>query len=115
MLNIDKISFKNTNFVIYNTGYITIKIIDHVNIHCENPLCLIFDNVDGYMEKSNGEKYFIVDSIGKNKEVLKKYTKVWNEVKNQIETKLVVNQLNIRRILWTLGLNQMIVYLWVKY
>ena len=58
MLNIDKISFKNTDVVIYNTGYITIKIFDNVNIDCENPLCLIFDNVDGYIEESNGGKYY---------------------------------------------------------
>ena len=58
MLNIDKISFKNTDVVIYNTGFITIKIFDHVNIDCENPLCLILDNVDGYIEDSNGDKYY---------------------------------------------------------
>ena len=27
-----------------------------------------------------------INTIGKNKKILKKYTKVWNEVKNQIET-----------------------------
>ena len=40
LLNIDKISFKSINAVIYNISYIT------VNIDSENPLYLIFNNVD---------------------------------------------------------------------
>ena len=47
LLNIDKVSFKGTDAVIYNIKYITMEILDHVNIACENPLYLTFDNVDG--------------------------------------------------------------------
>ena len=51
LLNIDKVSSdKGTDAVIYNIKYITMKILDHVNMACENPLYLIFDNVDGYAE-----------------------------------------------------------------
>ena len=49
LLNIDKISFKNTDAVIYNIKYITMASIDHENIDNGNPLCLIFNNVDGYI------------------------------------------------------------------
>ena len=63
----DKISFENTNSVIYN-----IKYINHVNIDSENPPYLIFNNADGYIEESNGNQYLIFSSRDKNKEVLKK-------------------------------------------
>ena len=79
LLNINKISFKNTSAVIYNTGYITI------NIDNKNLLYLIFNNVDGYIRESNGDKYFTSASTNKNKKVFKKYAELWNEIKNQIK------------------------------
>ena len=47
LLSIDKISFKNTDTVIHNIEYITMKSLDHDNIDSENSLCLFFNNVDG--------------------------------------------------------------------
>ena len=47
------------------------KSLDHVNIDCDNSLYLIFNNVDGYIEESNGDKYLVCASTGMNKEVLK--------------------------------------------
>ena len=38
------------------------------------------------IEESRGDKYLILASTDKNKEVLKKYTELWDEIKNQIET-----------------------------
>ena len=61
LLKIDKKSYKNIH--IYYIGYITIKNIDYLNIHSVNPLYLIFDKVDGYIEGSNGYKYLIFASI----------------------------------------------------
>ena len=75
LLSIYKISFKSTDAVIYNIRYITAKSLDHVNIDEENPLYLVFNNIDGYIEESNEDKYLIFASTDKNKEVLKKYTK----------------------------------------
>ena len=91
LLSIDKISFKSTDAVIYHIKYITMKSLDNENIDSANSLYLIFNNVDGYIEfnpteKSNEDKYLVFASKYKNKEVLKKYTKLWDEVKNQIET-----------------------------
>ena len=40
LLNVDKISFKSTDAVIYNTKYITMKSLDHVNIDSGNSLYL---------------------------------------------------------------------------
>ena len=49
--------------------------------------------------------------IDKSKEVLEKYTELWNEIKNQIETINVADQLSIKEISWKLGLNQMMIYI----
>ena len=54
--NIDKISFKSTDAVIYKFRYFTMKSFDHVNIDSENPLYLIFNNVDGYIECNSIEE-----------------------------------------------------------
>ena len=62
------------------------KSLDHVNNDGENSLYLIFNNVDGYLEESNGDKYLGFASTDKNKEVLKKYTEIWDEIKNIIKT-----------------------------
>ena len=67
-------------------GYITIKKIDDCkNIHSVNPLYLLIDHASGYIEEKNGNKYLIFDSVDENKEVLKKYTDVWDGIKNKIK------------------------------
>ena len=43
---------------------------------------LIIDEVDGYVEGSNGKKYLIFPSTDKNIEILTKYTELWNGIKN---------------------------------
>ena len=87
LFSIDKISFKIADCVIYNTRYTTMKSLDSENIDRENPLCIIFDNVDGYIiEESNRHKYLLFASTKDNKKIFSKYTKVWDEIKNQFET-----------------------------
>ena len=85
LLKIDKKSYKDID--IYYIGYITIKKIgDCENIYSVNPLYLIIGKVDGHIEEKNGSKYLVFDSTDENKEVLKKYTELWDEIKNEIET-----------------------------
>ena len=62
------------------------KCLEHVNIDSAKSLSLVFNNVDGYIEGDNGKKYLVFASTDKNEEVLKKYKKLWDEIKNQIET-----------------------------
>ena len=83
-MSIDKVSFKSIDTVIYSNKYIRLKSLNHVNIDSENPPYLIFNNVDGYTEESNGNKYLVFASTDKNKEVLKKYT----EFKMKLKMKL---------------------------
>ena len=70
MLKIDRKSCKNIG--IYNIGYITIKKIDdYENIYSVNPLYLLVNHANGYIEEKNGNKYLIFDSADENKELLK--------------------------------------------
>ena len=83
LLKIDKKSYKNID--IYYIGYITMKDSDYVKINSINPLYLIIGEVNGYFEEINGNKYLTLVSTDKNKEVLTKYTELWDGIKNSIE------------------------------
>ena len=81
MLKIDEKHYKGVD--IYYIGYITIK-----KIHdCENPLYLMVGEAEGFIEEKNGSNYLVFHSTVENKEVLKKYTKLWDGIKNEIETR----------------------------
>ena len=70
MLKIDRKSYKSIG--IYNIGYITIKKIDdYENIYSVNPLYLLVNHANGYIEEKNVNKYLIFDSADENKELLK--------------------------------------------
>ena len=72
---------------IYYIEYITTKSIsDYKNITSVNPLYRIINDVDGYIEENDKNKYFFFASTNNNKEVLKKYIKLWDQVKYHIQT-----------------------------
>ena len=84
LLKIDRKSYKDIS--IYNIGYITIKKIDDCeNVYSVNPLYLLINHANGYIEEKGVNKYLIFDSTDENKELLKKYNDVWNGIKNKIE------------------------------
>ena len=56
LLNIDKLSFKTDDSVIYNIT---------INTDNKNSFYLIFNKVDGYIEENNEEKYLIFASTDK--------------------------------------------------
>ena len=63
-----------------------LKIDDCESIYSLNPLYLQVNYPSGYIEETNGNKYLIFDdSVNENREVLKKYTDVWNGIKNKIK------------------------------
>ena len=69
VLKIDKKSYKDIG--IYNIEYITIKKIgDCRNVYSVNPLYLLFDHANGYIEEKGVNKYLIFDSTYENKELL---------------------------------------------
>ena len=94
LLKLDKKSYKDIS--IHNIGYITIlKIANCKNIYSMNPLYLRITHASGYIEEENENKYLIFDSrelhsvglrsINKNKELLKKYNNVFNEIRVEIK------------------------------
>ena len=103
LLDIEQVSFKSTDVVVYHIEYITMKSLDNENTDSANSLYLIFNNVDGHneynsTEESNENKYLIFASADKNKEFLENYTEIWDKIKNQIGTIRVANQLNMGKI-----------------
>ena len=63
-----------------------IESTENHDIDFENPLYLVFSDVDAYiMEESQESKYFIFP-LTKKKKVLEIYRKLRNEIKNQIKT-----------------------------
>ena len=85
--NLFKIDRKsNKNIGIYNIGYITIKKIDGCeNIYSVNPLYLLVNHTNGYIEEKNGNNYLIFDSTDENNELLKNYKDIWSGIKNKIK------------------------------
>ena len=85
LLKVGKKHYKRIS--IYYIAYITIKKFDDCeNIYSVNPLYLIVNYANGYIEEKNGNKYLIFDySVNENKTLLKKYADVWDGIKNQIK------------------------------
>ena len=94
LLEIDKKLYKDVD--IYYISYITIKkFSDWENIHSVNLLYLIIHSATGHFKEKSGEKYLIIDSI-------EKYKEVFPEMKSEIETlnggKELFNEKNYARI-----------------
>ena len=56
LIKIEKKSYKNID--IYYIGYITMKDSDYVKINSVNPLHLIIDRVDDYIEEKIGKLHW---------------------------------------------------------
>ena len=69
-IKIDKKPYKY--IIIYFIGYITIKNLSYVKINSINPLYVIINEINGYIEERNGNKYSLLVSTDKNKDILKK-------------------------------------------
>ena len=62
---------------------------------------MIIDEIDGRFREKNGNKYLILDSTDKTKEVLIKYTKLWDWIKNsvgKVNNKLSENEKDFMKI-----------------
>ena len=108
LLKIDRKSYKNIG--IYNIGYITIKKIDDCeNIYDVNPLYLLINHANGYIEERGVSKYLIFDSTDENKKLLKKYKDVWNGIRGKIKE---VSSMSVimKKITWKLNLILRMIY-----
>ena len=84
LLKIDRKDYNEID--IYYIGYVTIKKIADYNINCVNPLYLMINEMIGHFEEKNENKYLVLDDVDGNKEVLKKYKEVWEDITKEIET-----------------------------
>ena len=57
-----------------------------MKINSVNPWYLIINKADEYIDESNGTKNLTLDFSEKNKDTLKKYTKLWDKVKDLIRS-----------------------------
>ena len=55
------------------------------SINCVNPLYLLIDEIDGFIEEKEGDKYLNIALTDNNSEELKKYVEVWRRIKDQIK------------------------------
>ena len=78
LLNIDEVLFESDELVMYDIKYIK-------NLNSSDSLYLVFNNLDAYIEKSGENRYLIFASTEKNTIMLKNYTELWDEIKEQIE------------------------------
>ena len=84
LLKIDKKGYKDIG--IFNIGYVTKKKIGNcMNINSVNPLYLGITRVNGYIEEKDSNKYLVFDSTDENKELVKKYSDVFNGIMSNIK------------------------------
>ena len=59
----------------------TIKDWKYVKVYNVNPVYLIFNKVNGYIEEINENKFLTLVPTNENKEKIKKYEKLWRKVR----------------------------------
>ena len=62
------------------------KIANCNNVNNVNPLYLMVNEIIGPFEEKKKNKYLVLDDVGENKEVSKKYEEIWEGVIKEIET-----------------------------
>ena len=68
---------------IYYIAYIDKK--SEWEINSVNPLYLLINRIDGFIEKKNGSKYLNIIDTSKNSEILKKHNQVFYGIKYHIK------------------------------
>ena len=58
----------------------------------------MIDEMIGQFEEKNENKCLVVNDVGKNKEVSKKYKEVWEGVKKRLKRLMVAKKLNMEKI-----------------
>ena len=53
-------------------------------VNSVNPLYLLIKRIDGFIEEKEGDKYLNIALTDRNSEALRKYSEVWNGIKDCI-------------------------------
>ena len=64
----------------------TIKDSKYIKIYVENPLYLIFRNINGYFEEINESRYLTLVLANESKEKIKEDKELWNKIKDLIKS-----------------------------
>ena len=84
MLKVDKKDYNEID--IYYIAYVTVKKVGNCkNINSENPLHLMINEIIGYFEEKNENKYLVLDDVNENKEVLKNVKKFGKVLKKKLK------------------------------
>ena len=82
----DTINIKNFDLNQIKTDQKSYNNLSYVRISSVDPLFLIIDKVDRYIEENNENKYLTLVSTDKSKGTLKKYTELWDKIKDLIRS-----------------------------
>ena len=86
-IKINENSYKN--ILIYHIVYVPIKNLSYTTINSVNPLYLIINKINGYIEESTRKNYLTLVSTDEHKDALKIYEELWNKIRGII--RLVTN------------------------
>ena len=64
----------------------TVKNLSYAKINSVNPLYLIINKINSYIEETNGNKYLTLVSTDKNKETIKKYEELLNTIRDLVRS-----------------------------
>ena len=64
----------------------TIKDLKYIKMNRINPLYLIFNELNRYFQKTNGNKYLTLVLINESKEKIKKYKELWIKIRDLIRS-----------------------------
>ena len=71
----DEVSYKN--ILIYYIAYVMIKNLKYMKFNIVNPLYLMLNKMNGYLEEINENEKLTLAPSNKSKEKLKKYDELW--------------------------------------
>ena len=77
-IELDQRSYKN--ILIYYIGFVTVEDFSYATTKSVNPLNLIINKINGYVEWSKENKYLVLVSTNKIKDTLKEYEEPWSEI-----------------------------------
>ena len=81
---LDEKSYKN--ILIYDIGYVRVKDSKYVIINSVNPLHLIFNRVNGYVEEIYENKCLTLVPTNASQEKINKWEELWSKIRDLIRS-----------------------------
>ena len=73
-------------FSINHIEYVRVKNVSYVKINSVNPLYLMTDKINRFVEESNGNRYLTLVPINESNKILKKYVKIWSKIRDLVKS-----------------------------